>query len=73
MPALPLTPPCRYGGAGAVWDIARRSDVPALKAYLADSAGDFSHQGKPVQPAPCSSVALHPVMSQVFMLAERHR
>jgi hypothetical protein len=47
--------------------------VPALEAYLAASAKDFTHQGKPVAPAPCSGVALNPVMSQVFMLGERHR
>jgi hypothetical protein len=56
-----------------VWDIARRADVDALERYLATNAGDFVHQGKRVEPAPCSSIAHGPIQSQVFMLREHHR
>lgn len=37
-----------YGGAGAVWDIWRRQDVPKLRQYLRSHAGEFTHLGEPL-------------------------
>ncbi len=39
----------RYGGAGAVWDIFQRQDVPLLQQYLMAHCTEFTHAGKPVK------------------------
>ena len=41
---------CRYGGAGAVWDIWPRESCTLLRKYLADHCTEFTHEGKAVQP-----------------------
>lgn len=67
---------CRYGGAGAVWDIyARGADTEKLSHWLADNADSFVHQGKPVTVQFSSEdAASHaPIMAQKFMLVEKHR
>ncbi|KIY91872.1 hypothetical protein MNEG_16091 [Monoraphidium neglectum] len=37
-----------YNGAGAVWDILRREDVPALCGWLRAHAAEFTHEGEGV-------------------------
>ena len=60
---------CSYGHAGAVWDIARREDVPDINSWLKGNCSEFKHQGLPVEDSP----NLNPVLDQKFMLVERHR
>ena len=38
----------RYGGAGAVWDIWPRRDVPALAKWLLAHAREFTFRGAPL-------------------------
>lgn len=64
---------CSYGGAGAVWDIVRQSDVPRVSKFLTDHAASFTHQGLPVAPEPCSAAHKNPILSQHFMLVDSHR
>lgn len=51
----------RYGGAGAVWDIVRREDVAALRAWLSANAHRFKHQGVPLPDADVGDVILDQV------------
>jgi hypothetical protein len=51
------------GGAGAVWDIARREDVPGFRAYLKRSAAAFMHRGKPISQHKCNDVIFDQVRS----------
>ncbi|KAL0035362.1 hypothetical protein WJX77_003055 [Trebouxia sp. C0004] len=53
-----------YGGAGAVWDIFQRQDVPALTKYLMKHCGEFSHAGKPIK----REAIAHAIHSQTFFL-----
>eukprot|EP00775_Hariotina_reticulata_P006709 gene6710-6930_t len=62
-----------YDGAGAVWDMFRRQDTPALQGFLLAHAADFTHQGEQVSPERHPTVSVSPVQSQVFMLAQRQR
>jgi lysine-specific demethylase 3 len=65
---------CSYDGAGAVWDIcARGEDAAQLSSYLAEHAGDFSHQGSPVSAARLPVVGANAVFSQAFMMSQGHR
>ncbi|PRW58740.1 DNA polymerase eta isoform B [Chlorella sorokiniana] len=65
-----------YGGAGAVWDLVRREDRPALRHFFTDAlAGKvqgcppFVHKGRVLTPAD-----VHDVMhDQCFMLTAKHR
>ena len=41
----------RYGGAGAVWDIWPRRDVPALAQWLLAHAREFTVHGAPLDAA----------------------
>lgn len=53
---------CRYGGAGAVWDIARRQDVPQLRHYLSSHKPDFQHAGQRVSEMEVGDVIFDQVM-----------
>eukprot|EP00983_Pelagomonas_calceolata_P084560 1156381-Pelagomonas_calceolata.AAC.5 len=39
---------CRYGNAGAVWDIWSVPDASLLRGYLQEHAHEFLHRGQPV-------------------------
>jgi hypothetical protein len=72
---------CRYGGAGAVWDIFSRddancSDTKQLSHWLAGNASSFMHQGEPVEAGSFTAAEADchaPIMSQQFMLNAEHR
>ncbi|KAA6427483.1 MAG: hypothetical protein FRX49_02146 [Trebouxia sp. A1-2] len=57
-----------YGGAGAVWDIFQRQDVPQLQAYLMAHCSQFRHAGRPVK----HSDIKHAIHSQAFFLSSKH-
>lgn len=74
LPPLLLFLACSYDGAGAVWDICPRGKASKqLAAFLAAHTTDFTHQGSMVSSSTLPIVALNTVLSQAFMLAERHR
>ena len=72
---------CRYGGAGAVWDIFARndancSDTKQLSHWLAGNASSFMHQGEAVEGGSFTAAEADshaPIMSQQFMLNAQHR
>jgi hypothetical protein len=73
-PAPPYPRPLSYNGAGAVWDILRREDVPALCGWLRAHAAEFTHEGEGVAGyLGAGPDAEAPVLSQRFMLVDRHR
>lgn len=64
-------PPAKpgYGGAGAVWDVWRREDVPKLRAFLMRHMHEFTHAGRRLTPSNVHDV----IFDQTFMLTDRHR
>ncbi len=52
---------CRYGGAGAVWQIFARTDVPLLQEWMQEHATDFLHEGQ----HPSDFDLLEPICHQV--------
>jgi hypothetical protein len=46
----------RYGGANAIWHIARTADVPQLRSFLEAHSSEFVHQGVPVSQQGCKDV-----------------
>ncbi len=56
---------------GAVWDIARRCDAPALRAWLSANAGLFTHGGERVAALVGEGADL--IHEQVCMLQASHR
>jgi [histone H3]-dimethyl-L-lysine9 demethylase len=65
-----------YGGAGAVWDLVRREDMPTLRRFLTEMVAGlvpecppFYHKGVLVTPETVIDV----IHDQCFMLTEAHR
>ncbi|KAK9852829.1 hypothetical protein WJX84_001117, partial [Apatococcus fuscideae] len=57
-----------YGGAGAVWQIFARTDVPLLQEWMQDHANEFLHAGE----HPSGFDLLEPICHQKFMLDSEH-
>eukprot|EP00803_Ostreobium_quekettii_P003370 evm.model.scf_1331.2 EVM.evm.TU.scf_1331.2 scf_1331:6253-15377(-) len=58
-----------YGGAGAVWDIVPREDVPALRTFLLDGRDRFTHHGKPIRDQPLDD----PLHDEMFFMTKEER
>ncbi|KAF9613669.1 hypothetical protein IFM89_009632, partial [Coptis chinensis] len=56
------------GDGGALWDIFRREDVPALRQFLIKHHGEFHH--RPDEPV---RKVIHPVHDQIFYLTLKHK